>query len=124
MLYTARGATTLLNNTQSAMQQGVGQLLTEIMAANQALGLSLPLITGVWFTVTTDLTTENPARVARTQLGWDTVPMMCATEPAIDGFPPLCVRVMIQWQLHAPSPDQLTALPQFIYLHGASTLRQ
>jgi chorismate mutase len=124
MLYTVRGATTLSNNTQSAMQHGVSQLLTQLLTANEALGLSLTFITGVWFTVTTDLTTENPARVARTQLGWDTVPMMCATEPTIDGFPPLCVRVMVQWQLGDPSPEQLATLPRFVYLHGAATLRQ
>jgi chorismate mutase len=95
MLKTIRGATTLTANTPSAIQKGVTELLTSALAANEATGLTPHAMTGVWFTMTPDITAENPARVARTQLGWDTVPMMCALEPTIEGFPPLCVRVLI-----------------------------
>ncbi len=124
MLKTVRGATTVSANTAQAIQLGVSELLQAVLEANKALGLTPQAMTGIWFTVTPDITVENPARVARTQLGWESVPMMCATEPDIDGFPALCVRVMIQWQLLNPSTEQLTALPRFIYLHGAATLRQ
>jgi len=124
MLKTLRGATTVPENTPAAIQHGVTELLQALVQANESLGLTPQAITGVWFTVTKDMTKENPARVARTQLGWGVVPMMCATEPDIDGFPPLCVRVMIQWQLLDPLPEQLATLPRFVYLHGAATLRQ
>lgn len=124
LLKTLRGATTVTANTAAAIQLGVSELLQAVLAANEPLGLTTQSITGVWFTVTPDITVENPARVARTQLGWNQVPMMCATEPAIHGFPPLCVRVMIQWQVMSPSIEQCNALPRFVYLHGAATLRQ
>ncbi|MDH4378558.1 MAG: chorismate mutase [Vampirovibrionales bacterium] len=124
MLKTVRGATTVSANTTIAIQLGVSKLLNAVLEANKAVGLTPQAITGVWFTVTADITAENPARVARTQLSWGNVPMMCATEPAIEGFPPLCVRVMIQWQLLDPTSAQFEPLPRFIYLHGAATLRQ
>jgi chorismate mutase len=124
MLKTVRGATTVSANTAQAIQLGVSELLQALLEANKTLGLAPQVFSGVWFTVTTDITAENPARVARTQLGWDQVPMMCATEPAIEGFPPLCVRVMIQWQVLDPTREKSAALPKFIYLRGAATLRQ
>lgn len=116
LLKATRGATQLPEHTPNAYRMAVTELLTELCHQNN---ITPEAIVAVWFTVTHDLTCDNPARIARTHLsGWDTVPMLCATEPDIDGFPNRCVRVLMQW--HAPEGTKA----QFVYLNGCKELRQ
>ncbi|MFN8614678.1 MAG: chorismate mutase [Vampirovibrionales bacterium] len=115
----ARGATLVAENTQKAVSEAVTELLLALTQANQ---VECGAIIGVWFTLTPDLTAENPAKVARMALGWSKVPMLCAVEPLIEGFPPSCLRVLIQWQ-EVGHEGQLKDPPRFVYLNGAEQLR-
>ena len=68
-----RGATTVTENTVTAMSDAVNELITEIEAHN----LFQPEdIVCVFFTVTTDLDAIFPAAVARKRPGWDHVPLI------------------------------------------------
>ncbi len=119
-LYAARGATTVAPHTPKAYTTHLVALLTTLCQANH---ITPPAIVAVWFTVTPDLTCDNPARIARTHLpGWEHVAMLCATEPTVEDtpqatYPSHCVRVLIQWY-GAPGHT-----PQFTYQNGCQTLR-
>lgn len=112
-----RGATTVSPHTPEAYQAALIELLSQLLETNH---LAPENIIAVWFTVTPDLTCDNPARIARTALpGWANVPMLCAAEPNIPGYPSHCVRVMVQgvW----PTGNLPTA--PFLYLGNCSNLR-
>ena len=88
-----RGATTVSENTATAMSDAVHELLAEIEAHN----LFQPQdIVCVFFTVTTDLDAIFPAAVARKRPGWDRVPLMDLQQMYVEGSLKRCIRVLIQ----------------------------
>lgn len=115
MLRGVRGAITVENNTPEAMDEAVTELLQALVQVNAIVPSALCT---VFFTVTADLTTLSPAKVARTRLPWQDVPLFCAQEPAIEGLPERCVRVLIQFD----TDKELSELKP-VYLRGAQVLR-
>lgn len=109
-----RGATTVAENTPTALAEATAELLRALVLAN---GIALEDVASVFFTTTPDLTADFPARAAR-EMGWTEVALLCATEIAVPSATPRCMRVLIHWN---------TALRQgeisHIYLHGAAALR-
>jgi chorismate mutase len=69
------------------------------------------------FTVTSDLTSEFPARAAR-DLGWVDVPLICTVEIPVPGALPRCIRVL----LHIETARAKAAI-EHVYLEGARVLR-
>ncbi len=69
------------------------------------------------FTATPDLTSEFPAVAAR-RLGMDEVPLLCATEIAVPGAVPLCIRVLMHMYT-GRDPHEL----RHVYLREAHALR-
>ena len=112
-LVALRGATSVEANEREAILSRTAELLTEVMTRN---GLTPDDTVSAIFTVTGDLDAEFPAVAAR-QLGFDTVPLLCAQEIPVPGSLPLAVRIM----LHAYAPHGFKA--KHVYLHEARALR-
>ena len=94
-----RGATTADNNTAPAILSASEELVRELLRANN---LRPSDVADAIFTVTPDLTAAFAATAARTRVGIIGVPLLGAVEAAIDGAPPLCIRIL----LHARSSSK------------------
>ena len=110
-----RGATQLEANTAEAMEAATKELLLEILAANQLTPADL---ISVFLTVTPDLNAAFPAAYAR-EVGFQSVPLLCAVEIDVPGALARVLRVMIHCNTEQNS-DQIS----HIYLHGAKALRR
>ena len=109
-----RGATTSQADEDSILA-ATRELLAAILKANPSLQTSD--IASAWFTVTSDLQLVHPAKAAR-EMGWNEVPLMCASEIDVPGSLCNCVRVLIHWNTDLPQ----TAV-KHVYLHDAAKLR-
>jgi chorismate mutase len=74
-------------------------------------------IVSILFTATDDITSMFPATAARS-LGLGDVPLICASELAITGAMPRCIRVL----MHFYTERKREAL-HHVYLEGARGLR-
>lgn len=109
-----RGATTVDEDTPGHITPRVQELLSELMRRN---GLELDHVVSAIFTATVDLVSMFPATAAR-GIGFGTVPLLCASEIAVPGAMPRCVRVL----LHV-STERARQELRHVYLHGAEVLR-
>ncbi|MDQ7096804.1 chorismate mutase [Desulfosporosinus sp. PR] len=87
-----RGATTVSCNDAGEIQAATKELLQAILVENN---LSTEDLVSAIFTVTSDLNADFPASSARA-IGWQLVPLLCATEIPVPGSLPRCIRVLIQ----------------------------
>ncbi|GAP21315.1 chorismate mutase [Leptolinea tardivitalis] len=110
-----RGATTVEENTEEAILTATRDLLAAIQEANPTL--TPDDLASALFTVTDDLTAAYPARAAR-QMGWTSVPLMCAREIPVTGSLPLCIRVLLTWNTPLSQKDI-----KHIYQRNAEILR-
>jgi chorismate mutase len=109
-----RGATTVEADTEEAIFPRVQEMLTVLMERN---GLGHDDIISAFFTATPDLTSVFPATASRA-IGFGDIPLICASEIAVQGSTPQCVRVM----LHAYTSLSRKEI-RHVYLHGAQGLR-
>jgi chorismate mutase len=108
-----RGATTVARDDAGAIQEAVSELLAAIRTHNR---LEHDEVVSALFTVTPDLVAAFPAEAARLD-GWQAIPLLCATEIAVPGALPRCVRVL----LHVARP--WSEPPRHVYLREAASLR-
>lgn len=87
-----RGATTLKENSKEEIKTAVTELIKEIMEVNE---IDKEDIAFIIFTVTKDVNADFPAKYARLELGFDTVPMMCYREMEVVNSMPLCLRALV-----------------------------
>lgn len=110
-----RGATTATANTREAVLEATRELLQEILKLNQ---IDDPEeIASILFTTTPDLNATFPAEAAR-EIGLQLVPLLCASEIAVPGRLPSCIRVM----LHLNTTKSLAQIVH-VYLREAKSLR-
>lgn len=109
-----RGATTVEEDSPEQIASRIQELLTEIMGRN---GLVEDDVVSILFTTTPDVTSAFPATGAR-DIGFGAVPLICASEIAVVGGTPKCLRVM----LHVHTTRSRNEL-RHVYLHGAQGLR-
>jgi monofunctional chorismate mutase len=109
-----RGAISVDDDDPQQIAEATRELLGQIVERN---GLEIDEVISVLFTLTPDLTTAFPALAAR-EMGWVDVPLLCATEIAVPGSLPRCLRTLVQVELRAPRP-----LDTHIYLREAVALR-
>ncbi len=109
-----RGATTSVANTAEAIVAATDRLLREMIAGNGVVACD---VASVFFTTTPDLNAEFPAAAARA-LGWQKVPLLCATEIGVPGRLSSCIRVLM-----LVNTDVAQADVRHIYLEGATRLR-
>ena len=79
-----RGAVQVEADEREAILEGTTELVSEVMTRNDLVPDD---VISVLFTVTPDLTTEFPALAAR-KIGFQDVPLLCATEIPVPGALP------------------------------------
>ena len=109
-----RGATCVEANEKAAIIAATGELLEEIVAANN---LVVDDVAYVIFTATLDLDAAYPARAAR-KAGLTSTPLLCMQEMAVKDSLPSCIRVLVAWNTDLPA-DEI----QHVYLGRANVLR-
>jgi chorismate mutase len=109
-----RGATTVDEDTPEQIASRIQELLSQVMARN---GLVEDDVVSIIFTTTPDVTSAFPATGAR-DIGFGAVPLLCASEIAVAGGTPRCMRVLLHINT-TRSRDDL----RHVYLHGAQGLR-
>lgn len=110
-----RGAIQVAGDDREAILDGTRELVLEVLRRNE---LTSDDIISVIFTATPDLTADFPAYAART-LGFDDVPLLCATEIAVPGALPRVVRLLAHVETDRPR-----AALHHAYLRGAAALRR
>lgn len=111
-----RGATTLAENSKEEIKKATIDLIKEIMDVNS---INKEDIAFIIFTVTSDINQDFPAKYARLELGFDTVPMMCYREMEVVGSMPLCLRALVTINTTKTQKEI-----KHIYQKGAKALRK
>jgi chorismate mutase len=109
-----RGAISVDCDTQDAITEATTELLRALLDAN---GVQPTSVVSAIFTLTPDLSAIFPAHAAR-QLGWQSVPMLCASEIPVPGALPRCLRLLLHVR---PPHDGWRA--SHVYLREARVLR-
>ena len=110
-----RGATVATENSPEAIISASRELLETIVTRNPTIVIED--IASIIFTVTNDLTSAYPAKAAR-DLGWISIPLMCAVEIPVPDSLSKCIRVLLHWNTDLPQ----TSI-RHIYLKEAAVLR-
>jgi chorismate mutase len=109
-----RGATQVDADDRDQILEATTELVTEVMARNR---LTTDDVISVLFTTTPDLVGEFPALAAR-KLGFQEVPLLCASEIAVPHALPRVIRLMAHVETDRPRSEM-----QHVYLRGATALR-
>ncbi len=109
-----RGATKLVSDHGTEMEEAVSELLLEMVARNN---IQLDDLVSVFFTATPDIKSAFPAAAAR-KLGWKDVPLMCSVEMDVVNSLKSVIRVMMYANI-SKSRSEI----QHVYLRGAEVLR-
>jgi len=110
-----RGATTVEHNDAAEIREATQELLKIILSEN---GLCTEDLISAIFTVTSDLNADFPASSARA-IGWELVPLLCATEIPVPGSLSLCIRVLIH-----VNTTLCQAEIKHVFLRNAKALRK
>ena len=110
-----RGATTVEADESGAILLATRELVAQIMKEN--VSMRTDDISSAFFTLTDDLSSTYPALAAR-QMGWESVPMICAREIPVPGSLPHTIRVLIHWNTDLPQSSV-----RHVYLREAVKLR-
>ena len=110
-----RGAITVEENTEKAIETATVKLFKEILDKNAIKPQDIAYIN---FSATKDITAAYPAKFIRTALNITDVPMMCYQEMAVDGALDMCLRILIV--INTINTD---FTPTHVYLDGAKILR-
>jgi chorismate mutase len=109
-----RGAIQLETDERSHLLKSTAELVTKVLHENN---LSQADLISIFFTATTDITSEFPALAAR-ELGLGDVPLMCSVEMDVQGAMPRVIRLMMHVETNLSRSEI-----QHIYLRGAAKLR-
>ena len=110
-----RGATTVDRNDAAEIKEATKELLQKILSEN---ALCTEDLVSAIFTVTSDLNADFPASSAR-EIGWELVPLLCATEIPVPSGLSHCIRVL----LHVNTTRCQTEI-RHIFLRNATALRK
>lgn len=110
-----RGAISVQANKADEIYTATMELLETIVKEN---ALNTEDIASVLFTVTNDLDADFPAHAAR-DLGWQYVPLLCATEISVPGSMPKVIRVL----MHVNTTRGQQEI-KHVYLRDAGKLRK
>lgn len=110
-LYAIRGAV-CTSNTVDSIDEAVFQLYSTIKKENT---FSDDDMVSIQFTLTNDLTEENPAAALRKKCGVSSVPLFCSVEPPIKNSLQFVIRILITVYMDKK--------PVPVYLNGAEKLR-
>ena len=112
-----RGAITVDNDTEASMREAVITLINKIKELNRYKEED---ISHVIFTLTEDIKSVYPAKIAReVYSSWKYVPMMCFNEMKIENSLTKCLRIMIVINTELAQNEI-----KHVYLKGAEKLRK
>lgn len=109
-----RGATTLDRDHRDDVIARTKELVGRVLDAND---LDVDDVISMVFTASPDVTSEFPALAVR-ELGIVEVPLLCATELAVESPVKRCIRVLMHVEC-----DRDRRSYRHVYLHGAVALR-
>lgn len=109
-----RGATTVTENSETAILEATREMLYIIIRANN---IRAEDVASAYFTTTVDLNATFPALAAR-QLGWYDVALLCGHEMQVPHSLGFCIRVLIHWNTKRKAEDIV-----HVYLREAKSLR-
>lgn len=110
-----RGATSVPADTRDGILEATRELLREVLRTNKIENFDD--VVSILFTTTPDLVATFPAEAAR-ELGMHLVPLLCASEIAVPGRLPRCVRLL----MHVNSDKHPKDIVH-VYLREAKSLR-
>lgn len=110
-----RGAISVTANRRDEILDATRELLQTILERNEIA--EFDEIVSAVFTTTTDLTACFPAEAAR-EIGMSQVPLLCASEIAVDRGMPRCIRIL----LHVNTSKKQSEIVH-VYLRDAANLR-
>jgi chorismate mutase len=110
-----RGAITIPADQPEDIHAGTRELLAALLAENTSLRMED--VASILFTVTPDIQSAYPATAAR-QLGWTSIPLLCAREIPVPGSLLLCIRLLLHWNTEMPQSEV-----RHVYLREAAGLR-
>lgn len=110
-----RGAITIENDTAEEVKDATVELINKIIERNN---LDIKEFVFAQFAITKDIKSATPAKFARLNAGWHSVPMMCYNEFEFDGSLKKCIRILIVTNSEK-SQDEI----KHVYLKNAATLR-
>lgn len=110
-----RGAIDVKANEACEILEATKELLLEMSLKNS---IKEEDIGAIFFTMTEDLDAAFPAEAAR-ELGWKSVPLLCAREIDVPGSLSRCIRVLMLVNSNK-KPEEI----RHIYLKGATALRE
>ncbi|MBQ9245413.1 chorismate mutase [bacterium] len=112
-----RGAITLDSDSKADVKNAVVELISQIQEKNN---ISPKNISHVIFTLTKDIKSVYPAKIAREEFkGWNYVPMVCMNEMEIDNSLQKCLRILIVINTELAQNEI-----KHVYLKGAAKLRE
>jgi chorismate mutase len=109
-----RGAIQVDTDDPAVVYRGVREMLAAVLERND---LTTDDVISIFFTATTDLTSCFPAAGAR-EVGFDDVPLLCASEIAVAGSLPRTVRLLAHVETARPR-----AAIRHAFLGAAAALR-
>ena len=112
-VFALRGAASVEQNDAEQILATTRELMGEILTRN---ALTPAAVISCIFTVTADLDAEFPAVAAR-EIGFASVPLLCAQEIPVPGSMPKVIRVLLHY--NAPAEHE----PAHVYLGEARRLR-
>ena len=115
MIRGIRGAITANKNTADEILNATTILLKKMVQANK---IKTEDIASTFFSTTTDLNAEFPAKAAR-RMGWEGVPLLCAQEIEVPKSMSKCIRILIHL-----NTDKKQSEIKHIYLRKAINLRK
>ena len=121
MIRAVRGAITVENDTVEEIKSATVEMLSKIVESvsyTHLRALDTKDFAYAEFTATEDLKSATPAKFARTELGWNTVPLMVYREFEFDGGLKKCIRVLIVFNSDKKQEDI-----KHVYLRDAQKLR-
>lgn len=110
-----RGATTVEANEAAQILAATRELLQELLTANGIVVYDE--IVSAIFTTSQDLNAVFPAEAARA-IGMSQVPLLCASEIAVAGSMPRCIRILLHCNTDKPQSEI-----KHVYLRDAKRLR-
>lgn len=115
MVRAIRGAVQIERDEKSLVASGVVEMIEKIVTENK---IEIEDIVSIFFTVTGDITSINPAAALRADSGYEDTPLFCAQEPETTGSMPRVVRVLVTC-----NNFDKTKKAKHVYLNGAERLR-
>lgn len=109
-----RGAITVEKDCSTQISEASAELINAIQQNNI---LQTSDIVSIYFTLTPDLKSLNPATAIRKELNWTNISMICSQEAFIEGGLANCIRVLLHVYLEE------NQIIKHVYLKEAQALR-